>query len=133
MTYQEKLPAPRLQIRWEPSERSGWEWQYQYELVLPLGEYDIRREQYDDYGELVGKIDELVVRMKEPGYRGSSTTPCSTAYGDRYYDAPYRDGAHVKWDSDLLGNLPIFVIAPDGTAFARPDYEGDAARDGGGS
>lgn len=130
----ENLPAPRLQLRWVPSmRRHEYNWECHYELVLPLGEFDIRRERYDANGEPLPSVNELVVPMKEPSLRSGSGTPCTTGTGERYYDDPYRDGAHAWWDSKLIGNLPIFVIAPDGMAFARPDRETrDAAAASGG-
>lgn len=110
----EKLPTPRLQLRWEPYVgKPGYDWQCHYELVLPLGKYDIRREIWRD-GEQVGERDELVLPVKEPSIRGSTCTPCLHDSGAVYADMPYRDGAHAIWDSRLLGNLPIIVIAPDG-------------------
>ncbi len=119
-------PTPRLQLRWEPytGESSiGANWCCHYELVLPLGEFDIRREIWKD-GEEVGRRDELVVPIKMPQLRECSTTPCVIpATGEEYADAPYRDGAHAKWDAKVLGGLPIFVIAPSGTAHA---YSADA-------
>ncbi|MFM0495633.1 hypothetical protein [Paraburkholderia caledonica] len=118
----DKLPAPRLQLRWAASDlRSGYQWECHYELVLPLGEYDIRREQYDDEGNEVGKIDELIVPMKQPSLRGGSGTPCTAGDGSRYCDSPYRDGAHALWDAKILGNPPVFVIAPDGMAFPHKE------------
>ncbi|MBJ9593193.1 hypothetical protein [Burkholderia seminalis] len=127
MSEQNTLPAPRLQLRWVPSDRkeTGYNWACHYELVLPLGEFDIRAERYGDDDERLPNLTELVVPMKPPSLRGSSAIPCTAQDGSRYYDSPYRDGAHAWWDSKLLGNPPIFVIAPDGMAFARPDYEGD--------
>jgi hypothetical protein len=131
VSEQNSLPAPRLQLRWAPSDqRSGYQWECHYELVLPLGEFDIRREQYDAEGNEIGKISELIVSMKPPSLRGSTGTPCTTGDGERYYDTPFRDGAHAMWDAKLLGNPPIFVIAPDGMAFPQPDREaarGEAA------
>lgn len=125
MSDAKTLPAPRLQLRWEPSDlRSGYQWECHYELVLPLGEYDIRREQYDEDGtELEEKISELVIPMKQPSLRGGSGTPCTAGDGSRYCDGPYRDGAHALWDAKLIGNLPVFVIAPDGIAFAHKARE----------
>lgn len=123
-----KLPAPRLQLRWAHSTlRAGYNWECHYELVIPLGKYDIRAEQQGPRGGKKPSLKELVIPMKEPSIRGSEVTPC-TAHpsGERYYDSPFRDGAHAIWDAKLLGNLPIFVIAPDGMAFARPQDK-DAA------
>lgn len=115
-----KLPAPRIQLRWAESTEPGWAWMCHYELVLPLGEHDVRREVYDKRGNLKKKErTELVAALKEPSLRSSSgmLPPCSAQNGARYYDAPYRDGAHAKWDAKLLGGLPIYCIAPDGMAF----------------
>lgn len=127
-----KLPAPRLQLRWEATgDDQRYEWQCHYELVLPLGEYDIRREVYredSDDDEEVGYVDELVVAMNTPTLRGGNHTPCTSMQGERYYDAPYRDGAHASWDAAVLGNLPIYVVAPDGTHFSKTDDEEKRAR-----
>lgn len=106
------LPAPRLQLRWasaEPNEHN-YQWQCHYELILPLREGDIRR------GEEEQELKELVVALKEPTVRGSNSIPCRTRDGEYYYDAPYRDGVHAKWDAEVLGNLPIYVISLDGRA-----------------
>lgn len=126
MINKDDLPAPRLQLRWAPSvQRSGYQWECHYELVLPLGEFDIRREQYGEDGEELPKISELIVPMNPPSLRGGELTPCTAGNGERYYDTPFRDGAHAQWDAKLIGNPPIFVIAPDGMAFARPDIKGE--------
>ncbi|WP_176331569.1 hypothetical protein [Burkholderia vietnamiensis] len=126
MSEQNTLPAPRLQLRWASSTiRPEYNWECHYELVLPLGEWDVRAERYGDDGEPLPKLKELIVPMKSPSLRESTNMPCGDPSGQRYYDSPFRDGAHAWWDSKLLGNPPIFVIAPDGMAFARPDYEGD--------
>jgi hypothetical protein len=132
MSNVDQLPAPRLQLRWAPSTiKPEYNWECHYELVIPLDQYDVRAEQYDEDGEMMPeKIKEAVIPMKPPSLRGGETTPC-TVYqtGERYYDAPFRDGAHAWWDSKLLGNPPIFVIAPDGMWFARPDYEAERAKE----
>lgn len=121
-----KLPAPRLQLRWEENDgthgysKREYKWLCHYELVLPLGEYDIRREVHDEDGNVVGKRNELVAPIKGPSARGSSSQfpPCTSGDGKRRYcDTPFRDGAHALWDAKLLGGLPIFVIAPDGASF----------------
>lgn len=125
-----ELPAPRLQLRWErntgaPRGRfmmaTDVEWLCHYELVLPLGEFDIRREVYDEDGDQIGEVDVLVVPLKGPTIRtsGANVVPCwDHREGRAYCDGPFRDSAHAKWDAALLGNLPVFVIAPDGMAFA---------------
>ena len=117
------LPAPRLQLRWVEAEpnNDGFDWACHYELVLPLRKHDIRREVYDDDGVMTGKVSELVAPLDGPSRRGGGGTPCEARDGTRYFDPPFRDGAHAKWDSEALGGLPIYVIAPDGTAFAQPN------------
>lgn len=115
------LPAPRLQFRWvaNPDAGSRHEWLCYYELVLPLHEHDIRRELYDDDGEQTGEINELVIALGGPTKRGSNHEPCRNMAGRKFFDDPYRDGAHAKWDSEALGGLPIFAIDVDGTAIPK--------------
>jgi hypothetical protein len=124
-----KLPAPRLQLRWEKNDGlhgyaiHKYGWLCHYELVLPLDKFDIRREVRGPRGG-IKKIRELVAPLKGPSARGSSSTPCTCPFkGTRYYDDPFRDGAHAQWDAKLLGNLPIYVIAPDGVAFKHEATE----------
>lgn len=112
-----KLPAPRLQFRWvEHTGDHPYGWECHYELVLPLREFDIRREVWKD-GEEVGQVDELVVPMKAPTMRGGGGLPCTAPDGTRYCDTPYRDGAHARWDAEVIGNPPIYCIAPDAVVF----------------
>ena len=126
----EKLPAPRLQMRWErraDPHDMDWDgelsWNCHYELVLPLGEHDIRREIYKD-GEQVGEVEELVVPMKGPTVRGSNgRTPCMDRDGQYWFDDPIRDGCHAQWDAAAIGNPPIYVIAPDGHPILRAQSE----------
>ena len=115
-----KLPAPRLQLRWAPSTlKPGYQWECHYELVIPLGKYDIRTEQEGPRGGRRPNLREVAIPMKPPSLRGSDGIPCTTRTGERFYDDPFRDGAHAFWDAKVLGNPPIFVIAPDGMAFER--------------
>lgn len=114
-----KLPAPRLQLRWAVSIEPGYQWMCHYELVIPLGKSDIRAEQEGPRGGKKKNLTELAIPIKPPSFRGSTCTPCTGMDGTRYYDAPYRDGAHAQWDAEVLGNPPIYVIAPDGVAFLK--------------
>lgn len=112
-----KLSAPRLQLRWEKIERGpATKWLCHYELVVPLGEYDIRAEQEGPRGGRRPNLTEMVVVMGGPTERSGGGTPCTDRDGTLYCDPPYRDGAHAQWDAKALGNLPIYVIAPDGRA-----------------
>lgn len=129
------LPMPRLQMRWADKpvprrdvgsdERASnrmaaamgyppireQKWDCFYEMVLPVSSGDIRNEHYE-----VGFIIVPISWVR----RGNTANnaPCS-----QYpLDTPYRDSAHAYWDSKALGWLPIFVIAPDGTATMKADY-----------
>lgn len=113
------LPAPRLQLRWEPSDDGRYHWQCHYELVLPLREHDIRREVCDDEGVQTGEVSELVVAMKPPSYRTGGGEPCRAQDGSTYYDPPFRDGAHAGWDAAALGGLPVYVIDVQGTPYLK--------------
>lgn len=109
------IVEPHLRLRWEKTERADY-WLCYYELVIPLDKADIRREVYKD-GKLIAERVCNVVSMGSPTKRTSTRVPC--CYGD--WDAPFRDGAHAMWDAAKLGNLPVYVIAPDGRAFLRPN------------
>lgn len=117
-----ELVAPRLQLRWAPTAPNdrAYPWECHYELVMPLREIDIRRDVYNEDGEKIGEVSELVVELKPPTRRYSDMTPCQAQDGSCYYDEPYRDGAHAQWDAEALGGLPIYVIATNGEAFKRP-------------
>lgn len=101
--------------------KTGYQWECHYELVLPLDKYDIRAQQEGPRGGRLPPLRELVVPIKEPSIRGSTSTPCVAQDGSYYYDSPYRDGAHAIWDAEVLGNPPIYAIAPDGTAIKREE------------
>lgn len=109
-----------LQLRWEKGRDKDaltsalpgdTPWLCHYELVLPLSRWDIRRETGKDG---FPEKDELVIPIKSPTIRSSKHTPCVGSEGDGYPDTPFRDGAHARWDKDLLGGLDVFVISPQG-------------------
>jgi hypothetical protein len=85
--------------------------------VLPLDKYDIRGKRQGPRGGRLPNLKELVIRIKPPTVRASTSTPCTAQDGSRYCDTPFRDRAHAIWDAKVLGNPPIYVIAPDGTPF----------------
>lgn len=98
------LPTPRLEMLWrKPTKREmkaghRADWYCEYSLVLPLRESDIRRTKTRDF-----------MKLKLGGTR------CTTS-AEKMEHAPFRDGVHAFWDSEALGNLPIFVIGSDGVA-----------------
>lgn len=110
-----------LQLRWEgpngpPDEFGYFEWTCHYELRIPLQAGDIRRENADGEDAFDAKVVEICSTK-----RTSISTPCKTEVGEYYFDAPFRDGAHALWDSKLLGNLPIVVIATNGAVIPKPE------------
>lgn len=110
-TLGDHLPKPRLQMTWRRPSKSelkrktalggDYDWICDYELILPLHESDIRRKRGRDF---------LAVKL-------GGTTVCTAA--TEMTHSPYRDGAHASWDSEALGNLPVFVIGSDGVARIR--------------
>lgn len=114
------ITSARIQLRWEVLPYD-YGWKCHYELILPLGEFDVRRE--DRRGRKIR--DHLVIKLcKSTTTRQGGRTPCDASGwmgpGARYFDPPYRDGAHAAWDAALLGNIPIVCIAPDGTVIPKP-------------
>ena len=122
-----RVVGPHLRLRWEKSDRTDCDWLCHYELVIPLDKHDIRREVYDENGEMVAERFCNVVSMGPPCKRTAKQDPCSDP---SIWDAPFRDGVHAKWDSAKLGGLPIYVIAPDGRAFLRPNPSDQRADQG---
>lgn len=130
------LPLPRLQLRWSPkpvpqsdkkvaadarlgrrmAEAMGvpyqpaQTWECFYELVMPVGQYDIRNEHY--YAGFI------LIPISATRRSGSATNP-PCKFGP---DTPYRDGSHAYWDAKALGWLPIYVIDPAGVATRKVDY-----------
>lgn len=121
----QKLPAPRMQLRWENA--GGENWLCRYELVIALRDGDVRREIWKNGRELARKLPKtMAIAMKPPTKRNSSSRfpPCTTCDGKiRFADTPFRDGSHAKWDALQLGGLPVYVIAPDGEAFRVEDTQ----------
>lgn len=113
-TAGQPLPTPRIQFRYEriADKVPGWtEYMCHYELVIPLRELDIRRED-DQRTEFAISVSKTKVT--------TGATPCIYE-GNLVYHAPFRDGAHADWDMEALGiTLPVFCIAPDGRAVERP-------------
>lgn len=112
-----KPPAPRLQLRWAPATQEERDdhphlpvitevhpryryWACHYELVLPLREGDIRRGRKGDPNG-----DVLIIPLGKT-VCGGSREPGGP---------PYRDGNHAQWDRTLLGNLPVYHMASDGS------------------
>lgn len=112
-----ELPAPRLQLRWttlEENPQSWRRWCCVYELVMPLREGDIRSGIHDGDGERIGTRTEYALEIGKTNC-GGEKEPCRKDDGTLYADAPWRDSCHALHEAGLLGGLPIYVIAVDGT------------------
>ena len=109
-----ETPAPRLELRWRKPTHDEWFNSHigaslacDYGLVLPVDKSDIRSNERDGDGcEIIGAMTE-VFYVFGTSLRGGDSAPLPG-------DAPYRDGAHAKWDAEKLGGLPIFVCDLDG-------------------
>lgn len=98
------MPAPRLELRWEKTGETWEERECAYNLVMPLGEHDIRREGPD--GDKVR--DCMTLEIGRTRVNGGGKYLCVP--DDGHIDTPFRDGTHAKWDSDALGGLPIYAV-----------------------
>ena len=99
----EKLPSPRLQLTWIEQERDadGYDLRCDYELVFPLREIDIRREtDAGDVAEFRASLGCMRTQRRKHGL---------VDFDRGEIETPYRDGAHICWDSQTL-NLPAFVV-----------------------
>ena len=98
------MPCPRLEIEWI---KSGDDWRKRecvYSLVLPLGEYDIRRGE-EDRSELKVEIGRTIATG------GKSKPPI---YEDGVVETPFRDGAHSKFDAEAMGgHIPRVAVCGD--------------------
>lgn len=106
-----EMPAPRLEMRWvdvEPKAEDGFDWTVEcvYSLVLRLGEYDIRRERYDADGNELPKLDTKTIEIGR-----TRSTNYLKRWGQDKIDTPFRDHSHAKWDTEQLGNLPVYAVA----------------------
>ena len=111
-----ELPSPRLQFVWMFNPDEGMEYACRYELVFNLKEGDGRGE-YD-------KENECVVTLGVTRRGGACPWDNQIDLKD---ETPFRDGAHARWDSDLFGGLPVYVIAPDGRAVKSARHDDASA------
>lgn len=91
------LPAPRLQLRWLDKETCN------YELVLPVHEFDIRIPNENE------KTGFIAVPLGGARVRGGN----ETRLFEGKVEEPYRDGARIRWDGKALG-LRMFAIHWEG-------------------
>lgn len=98
------LPTPRLQFTWLPLNDTWTAKECLYTLVLPLRKLDIRSE--DENGKSVKREFHCRIGM-------TTSTGGRRPVFDERVDTPFRDGAHARWDSEVLGGLPIYAVCED--------------------
>lgn len=100
------LPYPRLELRWRPTregEYDGYEWACDYVLVLHRATVgDMRSNRYDKDTGRETYCAKPVEYVLNTSYRGSTVTPYAG-------DTPYREGAHIQWDSYVTG-IPAYSV-----------------------
>ncbi len=102
------MPCPRLEFRWLMTGDSWSERECVYSLVIPLREFDIRRENEDGESVFTEKFIEIG-RTDVRGYRAGPPI-----YEDGTIYTPFRDGAHARFDNEALGgHLPIVAVCGD--------------------
>jgi len=102
------MPCPRLEFRWLMAGDSWSERECVYSLVIPLREFDIRRENEDGESVFTEKFIEIG-RTDVRGYRAGPPI-----HEDGTIDTPFRDGAHARFDNEALGgHLPIVAVCGD--------------------
>ena len=90
------LPLPRLQLTWAKIDPNNWF--CRYDLLIPTREHDGRNEA--GHGFTFAPVGGTRV--------GTESLP------DKWgkIDTPFRDGAHIRWDSERLG-MRAFVVYSD--------------------
>lgn len=111
------LPETRLELRWLQGafDRDGlrYNWSCEYHLILALWSLDIR-------GEVYGEDEETIKRepCKKFSLGGCYSSRSKSPLNGDHIETPFRDGAHISWDSARLG-VPAYVVC-DGVALHIP-------------
>ncbi len=92
------LPLPRLQLTWIATPDEENPYYVSYDLILPVDEDDCR------------KVEGLDVITSNLGLTGVGMYSRTPQWEDGTLDTPYRDGSHIRWDSEVLGDLPMYVV-----------------------
>lgn len=129
-----ELPMPRLELRWDADDAPPPDGYpvgtraCRYLLVMPLDQWDIRRE--DENGEQVRDAFETELRCTVRSFGN----PQLVWLESNSVDTPYRDGAHARWDSHVL-KIPAFATAGEHAMFLEPiepknlpPYDGKAVK-----
>lgn len=100
------IPSPRLEFLWEKQDDGRFT--CRYSLVIPLRDYDIRRE--DENGDYFRSEISIPISTTMV----DTNNPLFPIQRDGIIDTPYRDTTHARWDKEALGgNLKIIVRYKD--------------------
>ena len=104
------LPTPRLQLRWSAGLRHADrnEWDCYPEIVYPARTTG-------------GPTWASLLAAAAPRTAGPNHVPCATSRGAYRFDAPLALQQYADWLAQQLGSLPVYVIAPNGTAIRRSE------------
>lgn len=101
-----EMKCPRLELRWDKID--GVEKECAYNLVLPLRDLDIRRE--DGEGNRVR--DCKTVELGRTRCSGGPARFDENRPDGLQIETPFRDTAHICWDAEVL-NLPKYAVYED--------------------
>ena len=107
-----EMSPTHLELRWVRQFNSEYPWRCEYNLVLALDKYDIRREIYGDSG-IEGTTNQIVFSLGGCQRTGDWSPLHNNGQPGVYL--PFRDLSHITWDSAKLNNLPMYVTC-DGFA-----------------
>lgn len=124
----ERLPLPRVQFRWTALHgQQPWniKWQCHHELVINAREAKECRtcgEKWSCYPlQHCVPNGEQVLELTKPIGRDGDWAPCRRADGQLFHDVPGGFRAEIFERSRRLPGVPMFIIAPDGTAMPLLD------------
>jgi hypothetical protein len=122
------LPAPRLQLVWRQHDDPQYDWICEYVLVMSQGEearLDVRNTGGSNGDGNAPDRVAWLLGYTRCGRSGQSPVIPSGSHWTRTetIQTPYRDGAHIMWDSKKLG-IPAYVVCGDkAQQLPNADYE----------
>ena len=94
--FSKQMPFPRLEMRMIRVSKNNW---YSVEWIYGLV--------YKDYADISNNMLRFVPFSKTTSSSGHGTF--ESRYTDGELELPYRDGVHIKADSEVL-NLPAYIV-----------------------
>lgn len=118
----ESIPTEQAWLQFTSRRTGTEEVQVDYELVLPLTQYDCRGV-FDDKGASQSPKSHRVVWLDKNNCKRLPLGRTNVGTRNKKYpfsqycdeiDVPFRDGAHALWDSERLGGLKTYYVVGDG-------------------